>query len=281
MELTKTKQVCNSLDDIPDFKTIKSLKRGIEWKIVFGSKIKSKREKIGSQWKFEHPEFLISIHTIESEINIVKLITDKEIEECQDFFEKCAKDYRNLATKLINEFSEKHDVKIDPEYPMNTLRHTESFGYKPVGEMNGWRYAFHGIHCGLTNTKTGQRIEVPLTYGLEFGLLDPYFFMRFIKSTKEYQPLPVGIYCDYADGNRILEKMVKIGKFEFLNSNWPNEKGIVVSDREKIEVKVYNPNLELEEEGQGAIAYKNNSKNAPKSKDSNMNILWSKLKNLW
>lgn len=36
----------NSLDDIPNFESIKSLDRGIEWKIVFGNKIKSKREKI-------------------------------------------------------------------------------------------------------------------------------------------------------------------------------------------------------------------------------------------
>jgi hypothetical protein len=91
LELTKKIQVCNGLDDIPDFKTIKSLERGIEWKIVFGNKIKSKREKIGGQWKFEHPEFQIAVHTIEPEINIVKLITDKEIEEHQEFFKNVQK----------------------------------------------------------------------------------------------------------------------------------------------------------------------------------------------
>lgn len=281
MELTKKIQVCNGLEDIPDFKTIKSLERGIEWKIVFGNKIKSKREKIGGQWKFEHPEFQIAVHTIEPEINIVKLITDKEIEKHQEFFEKCAKDYRNLATKLINEFAEKHNVKIDPEYPMNTLCHTDKFGYRPVGQMNEWRYAFHGIHCGLTNNKTGQRIEIPLTYGLEFGQLDPYFFTGFIKTTKEYQPLPIGIYCDYADGKRILEKMVEIEKFEYVNSNWPNEKGIVVTDREKVEVKVYNPDEELEEERLRTTTYKNNGGNSAKTKDSDNNKFWSKLKSMW
>lgn len=281
LELIKKIQVCNGLDDIPDFKAIKSLERGIEWKIVFGNKINSKREKIGGQWKFEHPEFQIAVHTIEPEINIVKLITDKEIEEHQEFFVKCAKDYRNLATKLINEFAEKYNVKIDPEYPMNTLRHTEKFGYKPVGQMNGWRYAFHGIHCGLTNNKTGQRIEIPLTYGLEFGQLDPYFFSRFIKSTKEYLPLPVEIYCDYADGRRILEKMVEIGKFEYVNSNWPNEKGIVVTDREKVEVKVYNPNEEMEEESLRPTMYKSNGGDNAKLKTNPNNKQRSWWKKLW
>lgn len=248
MKLTEKIQVCNDLDDIPDFKAIKSLPRGIEWKIVFTDKIKSKREKIGGQWKFEHPRFQIGIHTIEPEINIVKLITDEEIEEHQDFFERCAKDYRNLATKLINEFAEKHNLGIDPESPMDTLCHTDKLGYKPVGEISGWRYAFHGIHCAFSNLKTRQHIEVPLTYGLEFGQLDPYFFTGFIKSTKEYQPLPTGIYCDYADGNRIMEKMVELGKFEYINSNWPNKNGIVVTDRKKLEVKVYNPKTEVKED---------------------------------
>lgn len=268
MKLTEKIQICKSLNEVPDFKSIKSIPIGIRLKIVFADKIKSKREKIGEQWKLEHPEFQIGIHTIEPEINIIKLLTNGEIEEHQDFFEKCAKDYRNLATKLINEFAEKHDVKIDPEYPMNTLCHTNKFGYKPVGKMDNWRYAFHGFHCAFSNLKTRQYIEVPLTYGLEFGELDPYFFTGFIKSTKEYRPLPVEIYCDYDDGKRILEKMVKLGKFEYVNSNWPNEKGIVVSDREKVKVKVYIPEMESEEERLRTTTYKNNK-------------IWSKLKSLW
>ena len=238
MELVKKTQLCNSLNEIPDFKTIKSIPSGIEMKIVFADKIKSKRKKIGNQWKFEHPEFQIAIHTIESEINIVKLITDQEIEKHQYFFETCAKDYRNLATKLINEFANKHKIKIDEKYPMNTLCHTDKFGYKPIGEMNDWRYAFHGIHCAFTNLKTGQRIEVPLNYGLEFGQLDPYFFIGFIQSSKEYQPLPIQMHCNYADGQKILNKMVQLERFEYINSNWPYEKGIVVTDRKKIKVHI-------------------------------------------
>lgn len=281
MELIKTIKVCNSLDDIPGFKEIKSLQRGIEWKIVFANKIKSRREKIGNQWKFEHPEFQIAIHSIKPEINIIKLITNEEIEEHQDFFEKCAQDYRNLATQLINEFAENHNLEIDPKNPMNTLHHTDKLGYKPVGQMNEWRYAFHGIHCGLTNTKTKQRIEIPLTYGLEFGQLDPYFFINFIKSTKEYQPLPVEIYCDYDDGMRILEKMVKIGKFEYVNSNWPDKKGIVVTDRNKIEVSVYNKRKENAEEKLHTTKYKKNGREINQTKGNINKKLWSKLKRLW
>lgn len=33
--------------------------------------------------------------------------------------------------------------------------------------------------------------------------------------------------------------MVELGKFEMINSNFPNQTGIVVKDREKIEIKVF------------------------------------------
>lgn len=239
MELRDKIHVCNSQNDLPDFNTIKSIPRGIRLKVLFNDGIRSKREKIGEQWRIEHPEFQIGIHTIEPEINIVKIITEVEIVDNQLFFEKCAKDYRNLATSLITEFAYRHNVKIDPVNPLNTLCHSRRNGYEPVGEMDGWKYAFHGIHCAFTNLKTGQRIEVPLIYGLEFGQLDPWFFTQFIKSTKEYEPLPVEIYCDYADSEKILKKMIELGKFEVINSNWPNQHGVVVKDREKVEVKVY------------------------------------------
>lgn len=272
MELIKRIKICNKIDEIPDFKSIKLLQRGVEWKILFSDKIKSKREKIGRQWKFEHPEFRIGIHTIEPEINIVKLITDKEIEENQDFFEQCAKDYRNLATKLINEFIDNYNLEINPKYPMDTLYHTEKLGYKPIGEINEWRYAFHGIHCAFSNLKTGQHIEVPLTYGLEFGELDPYFFTGFIKSTRKYKPLPVEIYCDYADGVRILEKMVKIGKFEYIDSNWSDKKGIVVTDREKV---AFNNNSNVRLEQQFKSKNKSNTNETLKKIEGSF---WIKLK---
>ncbi|UKN03801.1 hypothetical protein K6119_09890 [Paracrocinitomix mangrovi] len=211
-------------------------------KVKFGRWIKSKRESIGKKWKSDHPNFQIGIHTVLPEINIVKLITSEEIHNNQDFFEKCAKDYRNLATKLITAFAKEYDITINPELPMDTLRHTNKFGYEPVGEFNGWKYAFHGIHCAFTNKETGQQIEVPLNYGLEFGQLDPYFFVQFIKTTQEYEPIPVKLFCDYADGKRILEEMVELGKFEYINSNWPDEKGVVVKERSKVDVPIRKTN---------------------------------------
>ncbi len=104
--------------------------------------------------------------------------------------------------------------------------------------------------CAFKNLKTEQYIETPLSYGLEFGELDPYFFSKFINSTNEYKPLPLFIYDDYWDGKRILNKMVELDKFEIINSNFSNETGVVVKDRVKIKVDTYSksellPNEEI------------------------------------
>lgn len=207
-------------------------------KILFGEKIKEKREEIGQKWKAELPDFLIGIHRIKDEINLRKLISDQEIEEHQLFFEACAKEYGRLAEKLIQQLIYELGVQPHDGFPLKTLNAYKHTPYDQRGKMGEWGYFFHGYHCAFTHLKTKQHIEVPLVFGEEYGELDPYFFSIFIKSTPEFHPLPIRIYEDYADGKRILNVMLKLGKFEEINSNLEGKRGIVVKDRNKKEVSI-------------------------------------------
>lgn len=236
---------CDSIQDIPSIDKIKGLSRNKTMKVVFGKGILRKRESIGNQWKKELNDFQVGIHTQNPEINIARLISDKEIVDHQDFFEKCAKDYRDLATRLINKLANQLGIEIDPESPMDSFNFLKRSEHRPQKDkVDNWRYYIHGAHCCFDNIKTGQVIEVSLVNGLEFGALDPYFFTGFIKSTPDYQPLPVAIFEDYADGVRILEKMEEIGKFEKINRTYEGFFDTVVADREKVEVKIYKPEIE-------------------------------------
>lgn len=230
----------NSIDQIPSLEAIKSIPRNITLKIIFGNSVQNQRETIGQNFKKELQGFQVGIHLLNPEINIAKLITNQEIEEHQDFFENCAKDYRELGRKLIFELAKQFKITMFENYPILAFNKLKG-DKRGRGKMGDWKYFFHGFHCWFENQKTGQTIEVPLIFGLEFGDLDPYFFSVFIKSTPNYQPLPVEIYEDYADGVRINEKMLSLGKFEHINSNFKNHFGIVVTDREKIEIKEYAP----------------------------------------
>lgn len=232
----------NSVGQIPTLDTIRSIPRERTIKLVFEKEVQSQREAIGQNLKTELVGFQIGIHTIAAEINIAKLITDKEIEDNQDFFEQCAKDYRQLGEELLYKLVTKLDLKLNKDFPMRTFNELKRDG-RSNGKIEGWNYYVHGFHCGFVNIKTKQEIEVPLVFGQEFGDLDPYFFSKFIKSTPKYRPLTVVIFEDYEDGARINEKMLSLGKFERISSNVGNHYGIVVADRQKIEIKSY---LDLE-----------------------------------
>jgi hypothetical protein len=232
----------NSVGQIPTLETIRSIPRERKIKLVFENEVQSQREAIGQNLKTELVGFQLGIHTIEPEINIAKLITDREIEDNQEFFEQCAKDYRQLGEELLFKLVGKLDLNLNKDFPMETFNELKRDG-RSNGRVEGWNYYVHGFHCGFVNIKTKQEIEVPLVFGQEFGDLDPYFFSKFIKSTPKYRPLPVDIFEEYEDGARINERMLSLGKFERISSNVSNHYGIVVADRPKVEVKSY---LDLE-----------------------------------
>ncbi len=232
----------NSVGEIPTLETIRSIPRERTIKLVFGKEVQNQREAIGQNLKTELVGFQVGIHTIEPEVNIAKLITDREIEDNQDFFEQCAKDYRQLGEELLSMLVSKLDLKLNKDFPMQTFNELKRDG-RSNGKVEGWNYYVHGFHCGFVNIKTKQEIEVPLVFGQEFGDLDPYFFSKFIKSTQKYKPLPVEIFEGYADGVRINERMLSLGKFERISSNVGNHYGIVVADRQKVDIRSY---LDLE-----------------------------------
>lgn len=234
-----------SIRELPSIDYISNIPRHKKLRLIFKDSVQHLREDFGADLKKKFPDFQIAIHTIEHEINICKLITDEEIIANQVFFTRCAKDYRELSTHLINLFITKKKVKLNTDFPFLTFNRIkgEKMGR---GRVEKWKYFFHGYHCYFHNLETKQEIEVPFMFGMEFGDLDPYFFSLYIKSTSQYQPLPVEIYEDFADGCRILEVMLKLDLLEKINSNIKNHSGMVIKDREKIHIKVFNPDTDFE-----------------------------------
>jgi hypothetical protein len=226
-----------SVDQIPTIDNIRTIPRDRTLKLIFDGTVQKYREEIGQNLKNELFEFKVSIHTSEPLIHITKLISDKEIEDNKAFFEECAKDYRQLGEELIFKLIDKLNVPLNTKFPLITFNEFKQG--RQSGKLDEWKYFIHGFHCGFEHLKTGQSVEVPLVFGLEFGDLDPYFFSDFIKSTQKYKPLPVEIFENYADGERIIEKMLSLGLFEKIGSNITNYFGIAVTDRKKVEIEIY------------------------------------------
>lgn len=234
-----------SIQEFPAIGYISNIPRHKKLRLVFKDSVQHLREDFGTDLKKKLPSFQIAIHSVEHEINICKLITDEEITANQIFFTRCAKEYRELGTQLIDLLVTTKKIELNKDFPFLTFNRIKGKRTQS-GKVGQWNYYFHGYHCRFQNTKTKQEIEVPFMFGMEFGDLDPYFFSLYIKSTSQYQPLPTEIYEDFADGCRILEVMLKLDLLEKINSNIENHSGIVVKEREKIPIKVFNPETDFE-----------------------------------
>ena len=205
MEKTTKTLIINSAEEVPSLSQFHEMPRSKSMILAFVGSVKNEIELIGESLRHHLEGFMIGINTLKNEISISRLITEKEIEDNQIFFEACAKDYRNLATELINKLANQLKVSLSSGLPR--VAFCDYYGKKKQGGIMGdWHYFFHGHHCWFGNKITGQEIEVPLVYGLEFGELDPYFFCNFIKTTTEYSPLPVEIDNNFYDGKQILKK---------------------------------------------------------------------------
>lgn len=229
-----------SIQDLPSIDSFGNILRQKKIRIIFDHSINHIREDYGNNLKKNLPHFTIDIHSMEPKIEIIKLITKKEIIANQLFFLQCAKDYRKLGEELIRLFTEKKKIILNEDFPFLAFNYLK--GRKSQkGKMGDWKYFLHGYHCYFQNVFTKQEIEVPFMFGMEFGDLDPYFFSLYINSTPEYQPLPVTIHENFEDGKRILDMMLQLGLLEQINSNLENHSGLVIKDRNKIEIKIYNP----------------------------------------
>ena len=153
----------NSVGQIPTLETIRSIPREQTLKLIFEKEVQNLREATGQQLRANLKGFYVGIHTLEPEIRIAKLITELEIEENQDFFEQCAKDYRQLGEELLFKLVDKLDLKLNKDFPMETFNELKR-DKRQIGKLENWRYFVHGFHCGFENNKTGQIIEVPLDF---------------------------------------------------------------------------------------------------------------------
>lgn len=239
MDLLESNIEISNIEDFPSIDEIRNVKRGENLKIHLKNSAQKYQQERGEYLSKNLSNFIIVIHRNGTELSIKRLISPEEVSDHQEFFEQCAQAYGLLGEKLINEFIALNNITDFNGFPLSKLNgYSGNKNHKPKGKMGEWNYFFHGYHCFFENRKTKQEIEVPLTYGEEYGELDPYFFSRFIKTSNSFKTFPVDIYDEYNEGVIILKTMYELGKFEMINSNLPNNTGFIVKKRKKKKVKV-------------------------------------------
>lgn len=129
-----------------------------------------------------------------------------------------ARAYRDLASELMRKLADKlclsGDERKNPLMRMHLDRRT-------VGHLDSeWDYRFHGTECRFTHRKTSQRIEALLSFNDEFGILDPYFFYHFLKSTDRFKSLADMFLDSYHCPGRAIDMLFESGYLREVRHAW-------------------------------------------------------------
>jgi hypothetical protein len=85
------------------------------------------------------------------------------------------------------------------------------------------------LQCRFKNKQTKQIVEVEISFGDEFGVLDPYFFGLFMSSTPQFKSL-VNMFPDlYHDTSRALDVLEEIGRLVHVGNDGTYPKSGVVA----------------------------------------------------
>lgn len=91
----------------------------------------------------------------------------------------------------------------------------------------GWRFCFHGFEYRFEHERTRQVVEVQLGYADEFGVLDPYFFAEFARSTPGLEGV-AGLFRDgFHDPDRALQILEERGRLHRVERSLFQGSGLV------------------------------------------------------
>jgi hypothetical protein len=109
----------------------------------------------------------------------------QRILEFKEAIYDCAKEFRRDANCMMAQLASDFNFEIKPSisFPKEVYRH-----YNNKGTFRGeWSFYFHGSHCRFENLTTGQVLEILFTHSPEFGYINPFFFLVYVKTTEKHR----------------------------------------------------------------------------------------------
>ena len=111
--------------------------------------------------------------------------------------------FRRTATDLAHRLADR--LGVSPADRLDRLTADDA-----VCKLAGWSYEPHGMECRFEHT-TGQEVEVCLSFGAEFGVLDPFYFARFVKTTGGLEHLGALLRHDFHDAALVIDLLAGRG----------------------------------------------------------------------
>jgi hypothetical protein len=129
---------------------------------------------------------------------VLKVLDERVVLGGLPLFLAAIRDFSDTADRLCRGLAAAHGFR-----PEDLL--ARSYEVEQQGRLDDWGYDFHGSECCFTGRRTGQVVDVQLGFGPEFGVLDPYFLSRFIRTTPAHGEAARLLRDDYHDACRVLE----------------------------------------------------------------------------
>jgi hypothetical protein len=160
----------------------------------------------------------------------VNLIAEDDILAHADAILAAAVQFRCTSEDLMMRLSKKIDIPRETFYSLDykPLLRRGWFSNKWKGWLDSrWRYVFHGYECGFINQTTGQDVDVVLGFPREFGVLDPYFFFRFVKTTPGLESVAALFTHGFHDPLRTFEILEQQGYLTRITDGQAGRTGLV------------------------------------------------------
>lgn len=143
------------------------------------------------------------------EIWIYPAINTQDLFELQDEILVAAKAFRHDAMNLIKLVGEIY--QLNPLADVDELWKLRKICSR--GNVNEeWSYCFHGAECRFENHNSGQIVEVIITNKTEFGALDSYFFLEYMRSKPKFKELAEFFLDDTGSVTKALNLLEDNGK---------------------------------------------------------------------
>lgn len=123
------------------------------------------------------------------EIWIIPSIETELLREKSDEILKAAKAFRNDGISLMKRLGQVYGKDPFTKNGLNEIIRSSRKEHKRGKINDEWNFWFHGAECQFKNQKTNQVIELIIIYESEFGALDSYFFLNYLKTTKRFTAL--------------------------------------------------------------------------------------------
>lgn len=122
-------------------------------------------------------------------------------------------EYRKDGKVLMGQLAEKFNLDIENPKDFEKLIFRGNNDIPRRGELSSsWNYVFHGTECGFHNKHNKQSVEVVLSSHPNFGHIDSWFLLSYMKTSKKYRSEMDGITWQELKG--VIERLYAKGELE-------------------------------------------------------------------